>query len=226
MFFLEPRQLFEDPRTGAITISDASSVRWGFQFHRAINDALAASRVELAARSQHAARAVSHVDGDLVRARDYPINAEGMAIDPDGNLFFGLRYPTASDGSPLIVTFASGAKHVVAPGFELDDGVVTIVPGPDDGLLRGIRDLDWLDDRLHLLVGPSEPDLVKDGAGMRQPTIEHVSVLPGSLGDRRATRTTIVRTFPDELRRIEGLAHGTTWRYIIDAPRMIALVGD
>ena len=100
-------------------------VRDKFRLHRMVNDALgeqavpahpyltsafvAAARERGSEKDKKWARRL--VDGDR------PINVEGAAFRPNGNLLLGLRFPVAPDGSPLLVELARVPELFEEPGW-------------------------------------------------------------------------------------------------------------
>jgi hypothetical protein len=102
--------------------------RLRFGLHRAVNDALARSGIELIGRGPLTTE--RYIDATIARgaagskrwagrvtANDHPINVEGMEFRANGRLLLGLRYPVSADGHPLLV--------------ELDD-VEAVFAAPDD----------------------------------------------------------------------------------------------
>lgn len=88
-----------------------------FRLHRLINDALDASdvvaitpgdtvRTRLIARTIERGTARNKTWVDRLTERDVPINIEGAAFRPNGNLLLGLRFPTTAEGEPILVELA------------------------------------------------------------------------------------------------------------------------
>ena len=88
--------------------------RLRFGLHRAVNDALARSGIELAERGP--ATTKRYIDATIahgaakskrwagrVTAADHPINVEGATFRANGRLVLGLRYPVSAAGHPLLV---------------------------------------------------------------------------------------------------------------------------
>jgi hypothetical protein len=88
--------------------------RLRFGLHRAVNDALARSGVELIERGPLTTE--RYIDATIARgaakakrwagrvtAADHPINVEGMEFRAGGRLLLGLRYPVSAGGHPLLV---------------------------------------------------------------------------------------------------------------------------
>ena len=89
-------------------------VRLRFGLHRAVNDALVRSGIELIARGpltteRYVAATIARGAAQSkswagrVTDADHPINVEGMEFRGDGRLLLGLRYPVSADGHPLLV---------------------------------------------------------------------------------------------------------------------------
>jgi hypothetical protein len=88
--------------------------RLRFGLHRAVNDALIGSGIELLERGPLTTE--RYIDATIARgaakgkrwagritAADHPINVEGMEFRANGRLVLGLRYPVSADGHPLLV---------------------------------------------------------------------------------------------------------------------------
>jgi hypothetical protein len=88
--------------------------RLRFGLHRAVNDVLARSAVELIERGPHTTE--RYIDATIARgaakgkrwagrvtAADHPINVEGAEFRANGRLLLGLRYPVSAGGHPLLV---------------------------------------------------------------------------------------------------------------------------
>jgi hypothetical protein len=88
--------------------------RLRFGLHRAVNDALARSQIEVIERGP--LTTARYIDATIARgaakskrwagrvtAADHPINVEGMEFRANGRLLLGLRYPVSADGHPLLV---------------------------------------------------------------------------------------------------------------------------
>ena len=101
--------------------------RLRFGLHRAVNDALASSGIELIERGP--LTAARYIDATIARgaakskswagrvtAADQPINVEGMEIRANGRLLLGLRYPVSADGHPLLVELDDVESLFADPG--------------------------------------------------------------------------------------------------------------
>jgi hypothetical protein len=88
--------------------------RLRFGLHRAVNDALSQSGVELIERGaltteRYVAATIARGAAKAkrwagrIRETDHPINVEGMEFRANGRLLLGLRYPVSAAGHPLLV---------------------------------------------------------------------------------------------------------------------------
>jgi hypothetical protein len=88
--------------------------RLRFGLHRAVNDALSHSGIELIERgaltteryiAATIARGATKAKrwAGRIRETDHPINVEGMEFRANGRLLLGLRYPVSAAGHPLLV---------------------------------------------------------------------------------------------------------------------------
>jgi hypothetical protein len=101
--------------------------RLRFGLHRAVNDALARSAIELIERGPLTTQ--RYIDATIARgaakskrwagrvtAADHPINVEGMEFRVNGRLLLGLRYPVSVDGHPLLVEVDDVEALLADPG--------------------------------------------------------------------------------------------------------------
>jgi Protein of unknown function (DUF3616) len=147
-------------------------VRDRFRLHRAINDALAVSRLPLARLSEKASRAFirrTHALGqrrhkawaDRILPGDLPLNIEGAAFDDDGGLVLGLRFPVTASGQPIIVELEELEGAFRSAGWWPAVRAIRVLTGAGSRRAPvGIRDLELSGDQLHVLVGGIEPELV------------------------------------------------------------------
>lgn len=160
-------------------------VRDRFRLHRAINDALALSRLSLARLREKAARDFIRRTRTLGRRRhkawadrillgDLPINIEGAAFDDQGGLLLGLRFPVTASGEPIIVelkeldgAFRSAGWWPVVRGIR----VLTGAGSPRAPF--GIRDLELSGGDLHALVGGIDRELVDHAPPPSARSFEH-----------------------------------------------------
>jgi hypothetical protein len=101
--------------------------RLRFGLHRAVNDALARSGIELIQRGPLTTE--RYIDATIalgaakakrwagrVSAADQPINVEGMEFRANGRLLLGLRYPVSVGGHPLLVELEDVEALFADPG--------------------------------------------------------------------------------------------------------------
>ncbi|MCT7661315.1 hypothetical protein [Mycobacterium deserti] len=192
-----------------------------FRLHRLINDALDASHVVAITpgdnvRTRFIARTIERGTQrnktwvDRLTDRDVPINIEGAAFRPDGNLLLALRFPTTAEGEPILVELAGvpamfddGADPTVVRVWELA-GV-----SPPNALV-GFRALSRSGpDVFDAIVGSI--DATDKGSALLEDhpdgALAHCShwrfTLPAD--GPHVTSVALVRDFPD-LRNVEGLA--------------------
>ena len=140
--------------------------RNAFRLHRAVNDALRESAIELMPLSDAAREALIEAtiergkdDGKAwkgrVKRRDRPINVEGIEFRADGSLLLGLRYPVAATGDPLLVELPDVDALFDDPGGVPACGPVWVLGcGGDPDRPLGVRGLHRSStDELHVLVG-------------------------------------------------------------------------
>lgn len=206
-------------------------VRDRFRLHRAINDALRASGLELVRLSDVASR--DYVDGARERgqrlgkawatrilAGDLPINVEGAAFSEDGNLILGLRFPVTASGQPIVVELLDVARAFDAPDWQPRIGAIRALAG--SGTRRapvGIRDLEVLGRELHVIVGGIDSGLV-DGTPppSRRPFEHRVGAWPTEDGSGRLATKLVRRFRPGQ--RVEGLASDGTGGFAYVAERL------
>lgn len=201
-----------------------------FDMHRKVNDALAASDLELIALDDDyeaafitAARERGEKKNkkwaSRLRAGDFPMNIEAAAFRPNGNLLLGLRFPVTRAGEPVLVEVAG-----VQSAFEADDADLLDVvavhalkgPGSDQELV-GFRALTHTgEDRFCAVLGSLDAtdkgslllDAYPAGAGAVN---EHWTfTLDGHAG---YTDAQLRQRFAD-LQKIEGIAQGPDGHYL------------
>ena len=206
--------------------------RTRFRVHRAINDALAASGVELFELSQGAREALIGAtiergrkkDKDWVRflePDDLPINIEGAAFGPDGELLVGLRFPTTAAGQPLIVALPDVDALIDDPDAVPPCGDVWWLEVGDPDRPEGIRAMDPSRGGFQVITGSL------DALGKDSTLVDHhpeggdaacrhwrFGALPAGGG---AVPATLVHDFED-LRSVEGVADGPEGHavYVVD----------
>jgi hypothetical protein len=192
-------------------------VRDRFRLHRAINDALALSRLPLARLSEKASRGFIRrtctlgrrphkVWADRILPGDLPLNIEGAAFDDQGGLLLGLRFPVTASGQPIIVELAELDGAFRSAGWWPVVRAIRVLTGAGSPRAPvGIRDLELSGDDLHVLVGGIEPELVDHAPAPSARSFEH------RVG--RWTRGAEAASFPTRLvrrfrpgQRVEGLA--------------------
>jgi hypothetical protein len=210
-----------------------------FRLHRLINDALDASHVVAitpgdTVRTRFIARTIergtqrSKTWVDRLTDRDVPINIEGAAFRPNGNLLLALRFPTTAEGEPILVELAGvpamfdeDAEPAVVRVWELA-GV-----SPSDALV-GFRALSRSGpDVYDAIIGSI--DATDKGSVLLEDhpegAIAHCShwrfTLPAEDAPDAGVAAELIRDFPG-LRNVEGLAveSGQTF-YVTDEDHRI-----
>ena len=213
--------------------------RTRFRVHRAVNDALAASGVELFALAPAARKAL--IDATIKRGRkkdkgwvefvdpgDLPMNVEGAAFGTDGTLHLGLRFPTTADGQPLVVAVPDVDALFEDPGAVPACGDVWWLEVGSRERPEGIRAMDPSRGGLQVITGSLDA-LGKDSAlvdahpeageaGCRH---WRLGALPAGGGPVEAT---LVHDF-DDLRSVEGVADGPGGHavYVVDVDARVDL---
>lgn len=228
---------------GERSTAELEVVRLRFTLHRAINDALLASGIELIERGPQTRGA--YVDATIERgaakgkrwagmvtADDHPINVEGAEFRADGSLLCGLRYPVTAAGEPLLVELeAPAAVFEAAEPEPLCRNVWVLDGAGSREEPRGVRALHGGgDDRFEAVLGNLDSAgkgatiLADHPAGARATSL-HVSFeLPLQAGGGRVA-SAAVHDFGDQLERVEGVAAGRDGHtyYVIDADGRVAL---
>lgn len=206
--------------------------RTRFRLHRAVNDALAASGIELFELSEPAHEAL--IDATIKRGRkkdkgwvdfvgddDLPLNIEGAAFGEDGTLHLGLRFPTTAAGQPLIVAVPDVDVLFDEPGAVPSCGEVWWLQAGSAGRPEGIRAMDPSRGGFQLITGSLDA-LDKDSAlvdhhpesGQAGCVHRRLGALPAGGGP---VETTLVHDF-EHLRSVEGVADGPAGHavYVVD----------
>ncbi|MDQ4071513.1 MAG: DUF4185 domain-containing protein [Actinomycetota bacterium] len=234
----------EDEIDDALEGGEASlEVAWlRFGLHRAVNDALAGSQVELIERGPQTSQA--YIDATIaegarkkkrwagrVQASDHPINVEGADFRADGNLLLGLRYPVTAAGEPLLVELEGIEALFDDPEAVPQAAAVWVLEGAGSSdEPAGVRALESEGgDRFDALLG----DLDSAGKGAciladhpegGRALSRHVRFeLPlVARGGPVAAQT--VHEF-EELRRVEGVAPGPDghFHYVVDMDGQVSL---
>jgi len=208
---------FREPKGAPTKAVRMEVVRDRFRLHRAINDALALSRLPLARLTEKASRDFIRRTRTLGRRRhkawadrilpgDLPINIEGAAFDDQGGLVLGLRFPVTASGQPIIVelkeldgAFRSAGWWPVVRAIR----VLTGVGSPRAPM--GVRDLELSGHALHVVVGGIDPELVKAAPPPSARSFEHRVGRWTRGAETSKVLTRLVRRFQPGL-RVEGLA--------------------
>lgn len=215
-------------------------VRFRFQLHRAINDALA--DVELLPQGELERQA--YVEASIavgerkakswagrIYPTDRPINVEAAEFRPDGTLLLGLRYPVTADGHPILVELENVDELFDDPDAVPRCGNVWVLG--DVGSVEapvGFRALDTSGgDRFDAIVGDLDASgksatVLADHPEGARAASEHVRFqLPhdaagGVVGGK------VVHHFGD-IRRVEGVALDPEGHahYVIDEEGHVAL---
>jgi hypothetical protein len=199
--------------------------RGRFKLHRLVNDALRDSGLELIGQGKKEAK--RYVRDVLERGKDKgkrwaarvdkhdrPVNIEGVAFRPSGNLLLGLRYPVTRDGHPLLVE-VEGIERLFEDGASRPE-VRAVWVLADLGSAeepRGVRALEELGDAIHVITGNLDSDLEESVVLQDHPEGErarsrHHRVLlpePGDTADISEVRAEPVGDLGDEA-KVEGLA--------------------
>lgn len=208
-------------------------VRTEFALHRLLNDALAASGLDLvpvtpvvraafltATRDREQARGATERAG-RIHDDDHPINVEGATFRPDGALLLGLRFPTTRDGRPLLAQVRGIERLFDGTGLPEVDGFWALDAVGRDGRMAGVRDLTSDGAVVHAVTG--NVDSRKGGSTLIEEYPEGAATVsthwrvelpdgrPGPVPARR------IREFPD-LPRVEGIAcrPGGRFLYVSD----------
>lgn len=216
-------------------------VRDRFRVNRIVNDALAASSIEViepVPEYGHAFVATGRAKGERKGKKwaarlvdgDHPINIEAAAFRENGNLLLGLRFPTTATGSPLLVELA-GVPRMFEDGTWPTAVAAWSLEGA--GTLErmvGFRALTAMGgDRFDAVLGnldavDKDSALLEHYPGGRDATSEHWTfTLPaGSAGG--AVEAAMLERFETET-RIEGLAPGPDGHmtYVVDEDHRVAM---
>ncbi len=205
--------------------------RGRFKLHRLVNDALSDAGLDLIGQGKQEAkcyvRDVRKQGKDKgkrwasrVHKNDRPVNIEGVAFRPSGNLLLGLRYPVTRDGHPLLVE-VEGIERLFDDGPEGPEAraVWVLADLGSAAEPRGVRALEELGDAIHLITGnldsdPEESVVLQDHPeGQRARSRHHRVLLPepghashaGNAGGAAEVRAEPVGDLGDEA-KVEGLA--------------------
>ena len=213
-----------------------------FGLHRAVNDRLRESGVELRelgprARERLVLRTIERGAKKgkswvaRVREDDQPLNIEGCCFLEDGTLLLGLRCPVTASGHPLLVELRNLEAFFADPDSVPDLGAVWVLT--DAGTREdpvGIRALHRTPDgHVHAIVGSldalgKDSALVADHAAAGQAHCEHWELeVPGHRGGG-VVEVGVKHGFPGE-RSVEGLAKMPSgpFLYVVDRDHNVHL---
>jgi hypothetical protein len=213
-----------------------------FGLHRLINDALDASHVVAitpgdTVRTRFIASTIERGTQrdkswvDRLTERDVPINIEGAAFRPNGNLLLALRFPSTAEGEPILVELSG-----VPAMFDGEADAPTVVRVWElagvspPGALVGFRALSRSgDDVYDAIVGSIDATgkgsvLLEDHPEGADAHCSHWRfTLPGDDQHSGPVHAELIRDFP-ELRNVEGLAvEGGQTYYVTDEDHRIQL---
>lgn len=216
--------------------------RLRFGLHRAVNDALVRSGIELIERGPLTTE--RYIEATIARgaskgkrwteritAADHPINVEGMEFRANGRLLLGLRYPVSADGHPLLVEVDDVDALFTDPGavpscthvWELETvghrdeptGIRALHTDGDDVFDAVVGDLD--------AAGKGATILADHPEGARAASRHIRFSLPPVAGDG-AVQAQTVHEF-NAIKRVEGIALAPDGHahYVIDEEGHVAL---
>jgi len=216
--------------------------RLRFGLHRAVNDALARSGIDLVERGPLTAE--RYIDATIARgaakgkrwagrvhADDQPINVEGMEFRADGRLLLGLRYPVSAAGHPLLVEIDDVEALFADPGaVPRCSNVWELVDVGDRDTPMGVRALHTRgDDRFDAVVGDLDAagkgaTILADHPAGGRAASRHVSFALPLLAGGGAVRAETVHEF-GAIKRVEGIALAPDGHahYVIDEEGHVAL---
>ncbi|HWT93021.1 MAG TPA: hypothetical protein VN238_08505 [Solirubrobacteraceae bacterium] len=237
-----PEQALLDALDGGTPVQ-LEVARTRFAIHRAVNDALAAAKIEvleIGARSRAAYIDATIAVGEekskrwagRVRAADHPINVEGIEFRADGALLVGLRYPVTARGQAILVELDDVDALFTDPETPPACARVWVLDGVGTAAEPvGIRALHTHgDDRFDAIVGDLDAQnkgatVLEDHPHGGHATSRHVRfTLPaGNAGGGTVTAET-VHDF-GAVRRVEGIVvdPAGTAHYVLDEEGHVAL---
>jgi hypothetical protein len=194
-----------------------------FRLHRMINDALDASHVVAitpgdTVRTRFIARTIergtqrSKAWVNRLTERDVPINIEGAAFRPNGNLLLALRFPTTAEGEPILVELSGvPAMFDDEPAAPAVEAVWELAGVSPPGALVGFRALSHSgDDVYDAIIGSIDATgkgsvLLDDHPGGADAHCAHWRFTLPADAHPGAVSAELIRDFPD-LRNVEGIA--------------------
>lgn len=207
--------------------------RGSFKLHRLINDALQDSGLLLLPpgdavrdcirKTRQRGREKGKKWVSRIHKDDLPVNIEGVAFRPSGNLLLGLRYPVTRDGHPILVELDRVEKLFRDPAGDLSVRHLWVLHGVGSAdKPRGIRGLETVGDELHVITGSldsgsDESAILQDHPeGERAGSWHHRLTLPEVRLWGRVDSKLVKELGSDS--RVEGIAsdtQGEFW-YVLD----------
>ncbi len=213
---------FEDP---AVKMEIA---RTDFILHRVINDALKKFGPELLPQDPTTYEAFvtqsREEEGlaEYVHESDVTINIEGTAFREDGSVLVGLRYPLEAEGRPILADVEGIERLFDGSGEPEVTGFIWYDAIGREGMVAGVRDLEIVDDELHLVTGNIDSKqkgsvVLEDHPGGRDTVATHFCCKLPEAGSSGLLETEFVREFPS-LPRVKGIAttHDGHFFYVTD----------
>lgn len=210
-----------------------------FLLHRAINDGLRRSDLDLIPLGPHAREAYLENTlrqafdkdrdwGPLVDVEDWPINIEGLSFVGEHALV-GLRFPVTRNGEPILIRI-DGLLHLFEDDGEppIADRAWALKDVGSRAYSAGVRGLEQVGEDLHVLTGPigtarKDSALVKDYPGSKQVKCKHWRLPLAALDETSPTTPQLVREF-ERRDYVEGIARSEqAWFYVSDLDDSFAL---
>ncbi|RKR90317.1 hypothetical protein BDK92_4687 [Micromonospora pisi] len=240
---LRPRRAFvarfreSDAAVGLLRLQ---VVRNQFRLHRAVNDVLAGAEITTLApgdRVRHRFIAETVARG-TARAKtwvsrlapdDLPLNVEGAAFTPSGNLLLGLRFPVTDRGEPILIELSGLVGMFESGGWPHAVRALALTGVTPAGALTGFRALSAQSDGSYAAVigsidalgkgsvllddHPSGGDVTSRHVRFQLPAEPHATAVPAEL---------VADLAP--LHNVEGLAEVDEGHlYVTDEDQRIAL---
>jgi hypothetical protein len=212
-----------------------------FAIHRAVNDALARTEVDLLPLGPTTRQA--YIDGTMLRgarkrkswsgritSADHPINVEGAAFRANGRMLLGLRYPVTREGQPILVELDDPDVLFDDPDAIPHCSNVWILQTGSAEQPVGVRALHrQYGDRFAAIVGNLDAagkgaSVLEDHPAAGDAVSVHVAFDLPVLASGGPVGVEQVHAF-DDVRRVEGLAYSPDGRahYVIDADGRVDL---
>jgi hypothetical protein len=209
-----------------------------FIVHRAVNDALKRSGLDLIPLAPHAANtfvlptieegyAARAAWAPRLQAEDYPIRLDGLVFLPDGSALLGLRFPMTAEGHPLLVRVEDLSRCFAESGALKSSVVGWLAAAGDPRHPAGIRAIQHsrpgADDgrAIDVLTGPlgspgHRDALAHDYPGSEAAPRRHWRLeLPAERGGPDVLDAQLVRQFGEH--DVEGFAQDSDghWYYSV-----------